>query len=337
MKTRPLGTSGLTVGAVGLGCMYLSIRERPSEDDAVRTIHAALDAGVTLLDTADVYCLDQRDIGHNERIIARALREKPGASAVVATKGGSNGPMGHGTSETRAPPICAKRASEACAHSGCRGSTSTSSTHLTRRPASPTAWASSRGFGTEGKIAHVLAAVERERSRDPGCAPDRPRRQRSEPVEPALSRPRDGRGPRVLREARDRVPPLLPIRPAPTGARSRSRAWGSLRRRRRNVPRRPIGWFSRGCWRRAQWSSPSPERDASRASSTARRRRAWSSPWRTFGRWRRRSADVGRPLRFLHTADWQLGLKLAFVARRRWSRARFQRVRGRAALGDRRP
>jgi aryl-alcohol dehydrogenase-like predicted oxidoreductase len=97
MKTRPLGSSGLTVGAVGLGGMYLSIQDRPSEDDAVRTIHAALDAEVTLIDTADVYCLDQRDIGHNERLIARALREKPGAGAVVATKGGLERPNGSWT------------------------------------------------------------------------------------------------------------------------------------------------------------------------------------------------------------------------------------------------
>jgi aryl-alcohol dehydrogenase-like predicted oxidoreductase len=104
MKTRPLGSSGLTVGAVGLGCMYLSIRDRPSEDDAVRTLHAALDAGVTLLDTADVYCLDQRDIGHNERLIARALRERKGtksASAIVATKGGLERPGGAWTRNAR--------------------------------------------------------------------------------------------------------------------------------------------------------------------------------------------------------------------------------------------
>jgi aryl-alcohol dehydrogenase-like predicted oxidoreductase len=95
MKTRKLGSSGFEVSAVGLGGMYLSIQGRPSDDDAVRTIHAALDAGVTLVDTADVYCLDDRDIGHNERVIARALREKRGATrVVVATKGGLERPRG---------------------------------------------------------------------------------------------------------------------------------------------------------------------------------------------------------------------------------------------------
>jgi aryl-alcohol dehydrogenase-like predicted oxidoreductase len=101
MNERPLGSSGLTVGAVGMGCMYLSIRERPSEDDAVRTLHAALDAGVTFLDTADVYCIDHRDIGHSERTIARALREKKNGSVVVATKGGLERPNGAWTRNAR--------------------------------------------------------------------------------------------------------------------------------------------------------------------------------------------------------------------------------------------
>lgn len=101
MQTRPLGASGLAVGAVGMGCMYVSIQGRPSESDAVRTLHAALDAGVTLLDTADVYCLDHRDIGHSERLIARALREKKAPGVVVATKGGLERPDGAWTRNAR--------------------------------------------------------------------------------------------------------------------------------------------------------------------------------------------------------------------------------------------
>jgi aryl-alcohol dehydrogenase-like predicted oxidoreductase len=101
MKQRALGASGLNVSAVGLGGMYMSIQGRPSEDDAVRTIHAALDAGVTLIDTADVYCLDHRDIGHNERLIARALREKKASAIVVATKGGLERPGGAWTRNAR--------------------------------------------------------------------------------------------------------------------------------------------------------------------------------------------------------------------------------------------
>ena len=108
---RELGSSGLKVGAVGMGCMYLSIRDRPGEDDAVRTLLAAIDAGVTLLDTADVYCIDHRDIGHNERLIARALRDERPPRIVVATKGGLERPKGAWTRNAR--PDHLRRACEA--------------------------------------------------------------------------------------------------------------------------------------------------------------------------------------------------------------------------------
>jgi aryl-alcohol dehydrogenase-like predicted oxidoreductase len=88
MQQRQLGNR--TVGAIGLGAMPMSVREHNDEAGAVRTIHAALDAGVTLIDTADAYSWDEASFGHNEELIARALREY-GAGAddvVVATKGG---------------------------------------------------------------------------------------------------------------------------------------------------------------------------------------------------------------------------------------------------------
>lgn len=96
MRTRSLGSGLPDVSAVGYGGMHLSIQERPPEGQGLRVLHAALDAGVTLFDTADVYCLDDRDIGHNERLIARALREwnGPRAGVVVATKGGMTRPDG---------------------------------------------------------------------------------------------------------------------------------------------------------------------------------------------------------------------------------------------------
>lgn len=70
--------------------MHLSIVERPSESEGITVIHAALDAGMTIIDTADAYCLDERETGHNERLIARALRSwnGPRDRIVVATKGG---------------------------------------------------------------------------------------------------------------------------------------------------------------------------------------------------------------------------------------------------------
>ncbi len=84
------------VSAVGYGGMHLSIQDRPPEDQGIRVIHAALDAGVTLIDTADVYCLDHRDVGHNERLVARALKnwQHDISDVIVATKGGLTRPHG---------------------------------------------------------------------------------------------------------------------------------------------------------------------------------------------------------------------------------------------------
>ncbi len=76
--------------------MHLSIEGRPPEAQGIRVIHAALDAGMTLIDTADVYCLDDSDLGHNERLIAAGLASWPGQRdhVVVATKGGLTRPHG---------------------------------------------------------------------------------------------------------------------------------------------------------------------------------------------------------------------------------------------------
>lgn len=91
MKQRTL--AGRQVSAIGLGAMPLSMnndREFPSLEDAVATVHAALDAGVTLIDTADIYAPAWDQMGHNERIVAEALRTWGGdASTIfVTTKGG---------------------------------------------------------------------------------------------------------------------------------------------------------------------------------------------------------------------------------------------------------
>jgi len=96
MERRPLGSSGLDVRPIGLGCMPLSLEGRPAEDEAVRVLCGALDAGFNFLDTADVYCLDDGDLGHNERLLARALAEWAGDTAriVIATKGGLTRPDG---------------------------------------------------------------------------------------------------------------------------------------------------------------------------------------------------------------------------------------------------
>ncbi len=89
MTPRPLGPGAGSVLAVGYGGMHLSIQDRPSEADALRVLAAVLDAGATLIDSADAYCLDEREAGHNERLIARALAAHRGRDqVVVATKGG---------------------------------------------------------------------------------------------------------------------------------------------------------------------------------------------------------------------------------------------------------
>jgi aryl-alcohol dehydrogenase-like predicted oxidoreductase len=88
MQTRTIGT--VTVSAIGLGGMPMSIEGRPDEDRSIRTIHAALDAGVTLIDTADAYHQYAGETGHNERLIAKALATYSGdtGDVLVATKGG---------------------------------------------------------------------------------------------------------------------------------------------------------------------------------------------------------------------------------------------------------
>lgn len=89
--------------------MRLSTEPERDETRAVSVLHAALDAGVTLLDTADAYCLDESDTGHNERLIARALASWNGdrSRIVVATKGGLTRPQGRWIADGRASHLVA--------------------------------------------------------------------------------------------------------------------------------------------------------------------------------------------------------------------------------------
>jgi len=88
MQTRHI--ADVAVSAIGLGGMPMSIEGRPDRERSITTIHAALDAGVTLIDTADAYHLHADEVGHNEELIAEALRTWHGDSSavLVATKGG---------------------------------------------------------------------------------------------------------------------------------------------------------------------------------------------------------------------------------------------------------
>ena len=77
MELRRLGSTGPAVSALGLGCMGMSGMYGPADRaESIATIHAALDAGITLLDTGDFY-----GMGHNELLIARGAR----AAAIATT------------------------------------------------------------------------------------------------------------------------------------------------------------------------------------------------------------------------------------------------------------
>jgi aryl-alcohol dehydrogenase-like predicted oxidoreductase len=112
VKQRRIGD--LDVSAIGLGGMPMSIEGRPAEDRSIRTIHAALDAGITLIDTADAYHLTATDVGHNEILIATALATYGGdaSDVLVATKGGHLRP-GDGSWTLDGSPAYLKQAAEA--------------------------------------------------------------------------------------------------------------------------------------------------------------------------------------------------------------------------------
>lgn len=112
MKLRRIGD--IEISAIGLGEMPMSIEGRPEESRSIRTIHAALDAGITFIDTADAYHLYAGETGHGESLVAKALASYPGDASVVlvATKGGHLRP-GDGTWTVDGRPEYIKAACEA--------------------------------------------------------------------------------------------------------------------------------------------------------------------------------------------------------------------------------
>jgi aryl-alcohol dehydrogenase-like predicted oxidoreductase len=112
VKNRTIGD--ITVSAIGLGAMPMSIEGRPDEARSIATIHAALDAGVTFIDTADSYHLRADDVGHNEELIANALATygRDTSNVLVATKGGHLRP-GDGSWTVNGSPDYLKQAAEA--------------------------------------------------------------------------------------------------------------------------------------------------------------------------------------------------------------------------------
>ncbi len=89
MRSRPFGRTGHTVGEIGFGAWAIGAAWGTVDDDqSVAALHAALDAGLDFIDTADVY-----GDGHSERLIARVLKERGGQRPFVATKAGRRLPQ----------------------------------------------------------------------------------------------------------------------------------------------------------------------------------------------------------------------------------------------------
>jgi aryl-alcohol dehydrogenase-like predicted oxidoreductase len=101
MERRRLGESGPEVSEIGLGCMGMSGMYGPSErDESIATIHAALEAGIDLLDTGDFY-----GMGHNELLIGEALRGRPREDYLLSVKfGAQRGPDGAWLGYDARPP-----------------------------------------------------------------------------------------------------------------------------------------------------------------------------------------------------------------------------------------
>ncbi|MBN9186513.1 aldo/keto reductase [Microbacterium sp.] len=114
MQQRTIGDR--SVSAIGLGGMPMSIEGRPDRKRSIAAVHAALDAGVTLIDTADAYHRDADEVGHNEELIAEALRtySDDTSDVLVATKGGHLRP-GDGSWTQNGRPEYLKEAAKASA------------------------------------------------------------------------------------------------------------------------------------------------------------------------------------------------------------------------------
>ena len=82
--------------------MPLSIQSRPDKEHAEAVIVAAVEAGMEFIDTANCYCIDNTDFGHNERLISTAMRNLlNGAQVTIATKGGFTRPGGRWETDGR--------------------------------------------------------------------------------------------------------------------------------------------------------------------------------------------------------------------------------------------
>jgi aryl-alcohol dehydrogenase-like predicted oxidoreductase len=95
---RRLDKTNIEVYSIGLGAMPLSLESRPNEAQALNVIKAFINGGGNFIDTANVYCANNSDVGHNEKLIARALSTIISKEdIIIATKGGLRRPKGDWT------------------------------------------------------------------------------------------------------------------------------------------------------------------------------------------------------------------------------------------------
>jgi aryl-alcohol dehydrogenase-like predicted oxidoreductase len=94
IPTINFGQTDVKITRIGLGSMPLSIYGRPKREDAIKVIHRTIDLGITLIDTADAYCLDENEKNYSEILIYQALQTYQGLMDInkilIATKGFSN-------------------------------------------------------------------------------------------------------------------------------------------------------------------------------------------------------------------------------------------------------
>ena len=153
MQQRRIGDR--TVSAIGLGGMPMSVRPTNDEEQGIATIRAAVENGVTLIDTADAYCQGESDFGHNEVLIAKAL-DGVGRGRRAGRDQGRPHPDRRRLEPERPArvpahrPRARRRSGSASSRSG-----STSSTGPTRPSPTRTASAASRTLLDDGLIARA--------------------------------------------------------------------------------------------------------------------------------------------------------------------------------------
>src|SRR5919197_426473 len=118
MNTRNLGTTGPAVSAIGLGAMGMSDFYGPTDEaESIATIHAAIDAGITLIDTGDFY-----GHGRNELLIAKALKDRRRDAVSISVKfGGMRDPAGAWQELPRLHPQPPRHRPRRCLPAGPRG------------------------------------------------------------------------------------------------------------------------------------------------------------------------------------------------------------------------